>query len=506
MKVTWLLQGSFLFESYAFRLLVDPYISDIVERKQGLKRMAPPPLPAERLKPSCIYCTHNHMDHFDPVGLPEIVKLNPRIRIGGPPSVQRKCVEIGIDTALVDVMDIGSKASRGPFKLTPVKAFHSDPESTGLLIEAEGMLVYLSGDTLSDETLVPQILKAAGGKAIDYAFICINGKLGNMNEAEALETVKRLKAKHVIPMHYGLFAENTVEPGPFVKACLKSGIEAFALEAGKPAELCPGLQAWHKESILPTGKSWKLAWHDEFDGDTLDRSKWGFRLHLMQHRHKTFTEEGAELDGKGNLQLKLIEKDGQFYSPHLQTGSNFMDRPGEAYDKFTWPIAKIEEPKFMHSYGYYEIRCKLPTQPGWWNAFWLQSPTIGSTLDPALSGVEVDIMENFSRDDVVFHNNHWDGYGADHKTAGSGARKVEDTADGFHVFGLDWSKDGYVYYIDGKESWRVAGPVSDREQFILVSTECNGYRKGDNPAPELLKAKLPDAFIVDYVRVYDEVK
>jgi hypothetical protein len=38
----------------------------------------------------------------------------------------------------------------------------------------------------------------------------------------------------------------------------------------------------------------------------------------------------------------------------------------------------------------------------------------------------------------------------------------------------------------------------------LVSTECSGYRKG-KPAPELLKAELPDYFIVDHVRVFDPV-
>lgn len=89
----------------------------------------------------------------------------------------------------------------------------------------------------------------------------------------------------------------------------------------------------------------------------------------------------------------------------------------------------------MHKYGFYEIRCKLPEQPGWWAAFWLQSPCIGSTLNPEESGVEVDIMENFTRDGIVSHNNHWNGYGADHKSAGSGERKLKETPDGFHVFG-----------------------------------------------------------------------
>jgi beta-glucanase (GH16 family) len=262
----------------------------------------------------------------------------------------------------------------------------------------------------------------------------------------------------------------------------------------------------HVESLLPLHKQWKLVWNDEFDGDTLDKTKWKFRLHLMQQRHHTFTEEGILLDGDSHLLLSLTEKDGQYYSPQLQTGSNYLDRPGEKYDKFTWPIAEIEQPTFMHKYGYYEIRCKIQTQPGWWSAFWLQSPVIGSTLDPTKSGVEVDIMENFTRDNIVVHNNHWNGYGKDHRELSSGDRKLEETPDGFHVFGVDWNPDGYTYYIDGKESWHVDGPVSDIEQFILISTECMGYRAGNEASDELKQAVLPDYFIVDYVRVFDEVK
>ncbi|MBI4978708.1 MAG: glycoside hydrolase family 16 protein [Spirochaetes bacterium] len=263
----------------------------------------------------------------------------------------------------------------------------------------------------------------------------------------------------------------------------------------------------HVESLLPKGKKWKLVWNDEFDGDKLDESKWSYRLHIMHRRHETFSDGGVIFDGKSNILLPLI-KDGDHYrSPHLQTGSNFMDVPEERYEKskLAWPIGKFQKQKFLHKYGYYECRCKLQTQPGWWSAFWLQSPIIGATADAKFSGVEVDIMENFTRDGLISHNNHWDGYGSDHKHVGSGNIKVKDTADGFHVFGLDWSLDGYTYYIDGEKSWHVDGPVSDREQFILISTECEGYRNGDTPSERLKTAVLPDYFIVDYVRVFDTV-
>lgn len=271
----------------------------------------------------------------------------------------------------------------------------------------------------------------------------------------------------------------------------------------------------HVPSLLPPGKKWKLIWHDEFDGTELDRSKWDFRLHLLQQRHRTYSDEAARLDGQGNLLLSLIEKDGHYYSSQLQTGYNFMDRPGQIFyearnstkrEKMFWPIAKLQEPKFMHKYGYYEIRCKLQTQPGWWSAFWLQSPIIGASLDPAECGVEVDIMESFAPDGLVYHNNHWGGYGDDHQHIGSGERKLKPTSDGFHVFGLEWNEREYIYYVDGEESWRATASVSHHEQFILISTECRGYRKSDQPSDELKKAVLPDSFVVDYVRVFDEVK
>ena len=278
------------------------------------------------------------------------------------------------------------------------------------------------------------------------------------------------------------------------------GTSSFALQAAESVA-----------SNLPAGKKWKLAWSDEFDGKTLDRTKWDYRLHIMQTRHKTLTDQGAELDGKGNLLLKLYAKDGNYYSSQLQTGANFMDKPGGGYSKkLTWPIGKLEPHKFLHKYGYYECRCMLPKQSGWWVAFWLQSPIIGSTLNPAFSGVEMDIMENFQRDGGVRHAALWIGYGANGRSKSTKDKKGVDQPrpelkDGFHTYGVDWSRTGYVYYVDGKETWRFNEAVSDREQFILIGTECKGYRQG-GADPELRQAKLPDYFIVDYVRVFDEVR
>lgn len=269
----------------------------------------------------------------------------------------------------------------------------------------------------------------------------------------------------------------------------------------------------HEPSYLPKNKEWKLVWSDEFDGRELDRTKWDFRLSFWGERFQTYTDEGIELDGNSNLKIHLIEKDGQYYSAQLQTGSNSFDIPKETQpnpwgQSDIWPLGDIKEPLFMHRYGYYEVRCKFQQQPGWWSAFWLQSPSIGTTYEPTYSGIEVDIMENFTRDGAVTSGNIFGGYGSQFKEDARIRYKVEETEDSFHRFGVHWHENGYVFYCDGKETARTDKYVSKVEQFILLTTECQGYRHGnmDQPSEELKEAELPDCFTVDYVRVFDEIK
>ena len=157
--------------------------------------------------------------------------------------------------------------------------------------------------------------------------------------------------------------------------------------------------AGHAPSLVPEGKNWKLVFSDEFDGRELDRSKWDFRREIMGTWHKAWCgEEGVELDGQSNCVFKLTEKEGEVCSAQLQTGYNFMDAvKDDAGTKYSgglnWPIAPLKENKYLHAHGYYECRCRLQRQEGWWSAFWIQSPIIGASLNPAQSGVEIDVME-----------------------------------------------------------------------------------------------------------------
>ncbi len=266
----------------------------------------------------------------------------------------------------------------------------------------------------------------------------------------------------------------------------------------------------HEHSLLPDGK-WTLAWSDEFDGDTLDRSKWDFRLNFWGEPFDGYTDGGVVVRD-GCVELHRIEKDGVYVSPQLQTGENSFDvlvkkqkigiSGGFAQTNDIWRLGELKPMKFSHLYGYYECRCKLQKFPReMWSAFWLQSPSIGACYDPAYCGIEVDIMEH---PDNGFYTcgNIMGGYGAQFREEGRRhAIPVGDGEDGWHRFGLLWDEGGYVFYHNGVEISRATETVSRVPEFILLTTEVMGHRT--NAPLRVDGAFVDDAFIVDYVRVFD---
>ncbi len=79
--------------------------------------------------------------------------------------------------------DPGTVILLGEFRLEAVFAAHTVP-AVGVLVRHRGRTLYFTGDTLYD----PQ-LEALAKQKIDLLFICINGRLGNMNAEEAAHKI-----------------------------------------------------------------------------------------------------------------------------------------------------------------------------------------------------------------------------------------------------------------------------------------------------------------------------
>ena len=197
-------QSGYELKSTKSRILIDPYFSDSVNRLHGRPRLLPVPLSKEELPCDGVFCTHNHLDHLDPDTAVLFPKEQPFYTTSEGCQVLRA---LGRDQ--VTCLKEGDTVTVGDFTVTAVFAAHT-AEAMGLIVRAEGYTLYFSGDTLFDERL----LGLAAYKP-DITFICINGRLGNMDTQQALETAAAIGAKVNIPNHYDMFASNSADPHSF---------------------------------------------------------------------------------------------------------------------------------------------------------------------------------------------------------------------------------------------------------------------------------------------------
>jgi beta-glucanase (GH16 family) len=221
--------------------------------------------------------------------------------------------------------------------------------------------------------------------------------------------------------------------------------------------------------------AYTLFWNDEFDSEDIDSSKWDYRATGNLRGFGLVSEDNSYLDNEGHLIIKVTKEDSIHKIGQVGTHN-----------------------KFLTQYGYFECRAKMNNQRGPHVAFWLQSPTMGVEDDnPGVNGTEIDIFEYHTNKgtNIVYHNLHWNGYGESHKSAGTNVELIGLNT-GFHTFGLEWTEDEYVFYVDGKETWRTTEAVSHRTEYIILSAELSGW------GGEFKYSLFPDEVVFDYVRVY----
>ncbi len=238
-------------------------------------------------------------------------------------------------------------------------------------------------------------------------------------------------------------------------------------------------------SAVPAG--YYLVWADEFNGATLDTSKWNYWL--AGPRRDAINTASAVSVSSGKLVITTYTASGTHYTGMIATDN-----------------------KFRTKFGYWEASIDWNDAPGMWSAYWMQSPTMGADIsDPVTSGCEIDIAEHRSIDsggtDIsgkVQANIHWNGYGAAHQSQGSGNVGSGLNA-GLHTYGFKWTASAYDFTIDGVTKWTGgSSPVSHSTEFMILSSEVdNGSWAGDIPAGGYGSLGTSTTkMTVDYVRYY----
>lgn len=210
----WLLQAGFVFKTSAGTvLLIDPYLSDSAEDIYGLARAHPTPMDAARVAPDAVLATHWHEDHLDPGSILPLAQASEAIFIG-PPSCQARVIGRGVDLDRTIALRRGEHTRVGEVDITATFVRHEVPgyvteDAVGYLLDFGGDLrIYHSGDADYDARLL-----SMRDQEIDVALLCTNGSGGNMNAHEAALLAWQLGAPVVVPMHFGLWADEGYGPG-----------------------------------------------------------------------------------------------------------------------------------------------------------------------------------------------------------------------------------------------------------------------------------------------------
>ena len=201
MKVTWLGQAGLLFETSGKTIIVDPYLSDSVEKIEPQnKRNVAVDERFLKIKPDILLLTHNHIDHTDPETLCYYLSKDSEVTVlasGNAWQNVRKTFG-GVKNNYVQ-FNRGTQWTEGDLFFKAVYAEDSDDKAIGIIMKAEGKTYYITGDTLYNEQIFQDVQEN-----IDYVFLPVNGRGNNMNFADGARFCARLQA-NAIPIHCGLF-------------------------------------------------------------------------------------------------------------------------------------------------------------------------------------------------------------------------------------------------------------------------------------------------------------
>jgi beta-glucanase (GH16 family) len=179
--------------------------------------------------------------------------------------------------------------------------------------------------------------------------------------------------------------------------------------------------------------TWNLRFQDEFDGSSVDWSKWD---------DHSFAEADGGHGNKGNQQLEWNQGENCSVDNGLLTiaarPDNIRSASGVQYD---WSSCLLTTtPSYSFRYGYMETRAKFPTQKGFWPAFWTWQVPGYDTY------TETDAYEYYSDNRQRLYLTQHSGSGGDCVLRNLGF----DPTQGFHTYGVDIKPSGTDFYVDGE--------------------------------------------------------
>lgn len=246
-----------------------------------------------------------------------------------------------------------------------------------------------------------------------------------------------------------------------------------------------------------------LVWADEFDNTgAIDANNWFHQTQLPaggswfngEQQHYTNRIENSYVDN-GFLNISAIKE-------------NFTDQ-GETK---AYTSARLNS-KFAFTYGRVDVRAKLPLGAGTWPAIWTLGKNVnedGGYWDSQYGTVnwpacgEIDIMEHgLGAINHVSSALHTPCAGCSGNTMNFQSFILDDVANDFHVYSMNWSPNQITFLIDGVGFYTYNPAVKDdstwpfyQDQYLLLNIAMGGV--SGTIDPNFVQSNM----VIDYVRVY----
>lgn len=260
---------------------------------------------------------------------------------------------------------------------------------------------------------------------------------------------------------------------------------------------------------------YELIWYDEFNGTSLDTSKWSYQTGTRDIYHSFDTQ----VWDWGNGELQYYTED----SVKVTGGNLVITASKQSTEGKEYKSGRIlTRDKAKWTYGYFEAKIKTPTGNGMWPAFWmLPQPNTFTNITNKYGGWpyngEIDIMEakgsRYNKVDTTLHfgpyaDGAWDSQYVSKETT------LSSNTDQWHTYAVDWTATQIVWYVDGapvqtvtNDTWysrseAAAGRASapfDQPFYILLNLAVGGKYDGGVAPDASFTSK---SMYVDYVRVY----
>lgn len=245
---------------------------------------------------------------------------------------------------------------------------------------------------------------------------------------------------------------------------------------------------------IPTG--WKLVWADEFNVDGLpDAGKWGFDTSRNQ---AGWYNNELQYYARDRLENSRIAGGKLIIQARKEKLTSAADYGGQSYTS----ARMLTQGKADWTYGFFEIRAKLPCGLGTWPAIWMLGKN--GTEWPLIG--EIDIMEHVGKKKgEVLGTIHTAAYNHTINTQKGAATMVPDACDVFHNYQLKWDADQIVVGVDNTYFFQFANPKDgdvrkwpfSAPQYLILNVALGGDLGG-----QVDDTNFPVQMEVDYVRVY----